>query len=392
MIPAAPALLVVDDNEDNRYMLTRRLEREGYANLTTAADGREALELLRRQQFDLVLLDIMMPEMDGYQVLEHLKAEPRLRDLPVIMISAVDEIESVIRCIELGAEDYLPKPFNATILRARVGASLEKKRLRDEVRMSLDHLERELNLARALQLSMVPTEFPEPSAQYPVGVYATLQPARQVGGDLYDCFWIAPGRLCLVVADVSDKGASAALYMARTKTAIRLLAQFPRDHARGAPRATELVRRVNEHLSQDNPHSMFVTLFVCLVDARTGELEWCNAGHNPPYLVAPDGTIARLPAGSGMPAGIDATFTGVSETAQLVPGATLFLFTDGVTEAANDKREFFGEARLEAGLRSFAGRAPEELVPAVLQQVREFAGAAAPSDDIAILACRWLGS
>ncbi len=392
MIAAASALLVVDDNEDNRYMLTRRLEREGYANLTTASDGREALDLLRRHEFDLVLLDIMMPEMDGYQVLEHLKADPRLRDLPVIMISAVDEIESVIRCIELGAEDYLPKPFNATILRARVGASLEKKRLRDEVRRSLDHLERELNLARALQLSMVPTDFPEPSAQYPVSVHATLQPARQVGGDLYDCFWIAPGRLCLVVADVSDKGASAALYMARTKTAIRLLAQSPRDRAGAVPRAAELVTLVNEHLSQDNPHSMFVTLFVCLVDARTGELEWCNAGHNPPYVISPDGTLARLPASRSMPAGIDATFTGSSETAQLIPGATLFLFTDGVTEAANDKREFFGEERLEAGLRSLGGHAPDELVAAVLQQVRDFAGAAPPSDDIAMLACRWLGS
>jgi phosphoserine phosphatase RsbU/P len=384
VISAPFALLVVDDNEDNRYMLTRRLEREGYTNLTTASDGREALDLLRRHRFDLVLLDIMMPEMDGYQVLEHLKADPRLRDLPVIMISAVDEIESVIRCIELGAEDYLPKPFNATILRARVGASLEKKRLRDEVRASLDHLERELNLARALQLSMVPTDFPQPNAQHPLSVFATLQPARQVGGDLYDCFWIAPGRLCLVVADVS--------YMARTKTAIRLLAQFPRDHAGRMPRAAELVTLVNEHLSRDNPHSMFVTLFVCLVDARTGELEWCNAGHNPPYLLAPDGTLARLPVSRSMPAGIDATFSGCSETAQLVPGATLFLFTDGVTEATNDRDEFFGEERLEAGLRSCAGEAPEKLVTAVLQKVRDFAGAAAPSDDIAMLACRWLGS
>ena len=132
--PAEAALLVVDDNEDNRYTLTRRLKREGYTNLTTANDGREALELLRSKKFDLVLLDIMMPEMNGYEVLEHLKADAELRHLPVIMISAVGEIDSVVRCIELGAEDYLPKPFNPTLLRARVGASLEKKALRDEVR------------------------------------------------------------------------------------------------------------------------------------------------------------------------------------------------------------------------------------------------------------------
>ena len=130
----ASALLVVDDDEGNRYTLDRRLTREGYTNLTMATDGRQALELLRARKFDLMLLDIMMPEMNGYQVLEHLKASPDLRDLPVIMISAVGELTSVVRCIELGAEDYLPKPFDATLLRARVAASLEKKALRDEVR------------------------------------------------------------------------------------------------------------------------------------------------------------------------------------------------------------------------------------------------------------------
>jgi len=134
MSPAEAALLVVDDNEDNRYTLTRRLKREGYTNLTTANDGRQALELLQSKKFDLMLLDIMMPEMNGYQVLEHIKADDELRHLPVIMISAVGEVESVVRCIELGAEDYLPKPFDATLLRARVSASLEKKTLRDEVR------------------------------------------------------------------------------------------------------------------------------------------------------------------------------------------------------------------------------------------------------------------
>jgi adenylate cyclase len=129
-----PTLLVVDDNEDNRYTLTRRLGREGFSNIATATNGREALELLRAKPIDLVLLDIMMPDMNGYEVLEHLKADPQLRHIPVIMISAVDEIESVIRCVELGAEDYLSKPFNPTLLRARVGATLERKKLHDQVR------------------------------------------------------------------------------------------------------------------------------------------------------------------------------------------------------------------------------------------------------------------
>ena len=134
MNPAEAALLVVDDIEDNRYTLTRRLSREGYTNVTTAANGREALDLLQEKPIDLVLLDIMMPDMNGYEVLERVKVDPNLRHIPIIMISAVDEIESVIRCVELGAEDYLSKPFNPTLLRARVGASLERKQLHDQVR------------------------------------------------------------------------------------------------------------------------------------------------------------------------------------------------------------------------------------------------------------------
>jgi len=132
--PAEPEhglLLVVDDNETNRDMLSRRLERQGYT-VVTASNGRQALSTLAEQSFDLVLLDVMMPELDGYQTLEQLKADPRFRDLPVIMISALDEIESIVRCIEMGAEDYLPKPFDPVLLRARIGASLEKKRLRDQ--------------------------------------------------------------------------------------------------------------------------------------------------------------------------------------------------------------------------------------------------------------------
>src|SRR5262245_22192128 len=138
------ALLVVDDIEDNRFALSRRLARQGYLNVTTAADGRQALELLNSRPFDLVLLDIMMPNVNGYEVLAAMKADERLRHIPVIMISAVDEIDSVIRCIELGAEDYLPKPFNPTLLRARVGASLERKRLHDQVTARTDELSESL--------------------------------------------------------------------------------------------------------------------------------------------------------------------------------------------------------------------------------------------------------
>ncbi|MEM7222507.1 MAG: adenylate/guanylate cyclase domain-containing protein [Pseudomonadota bacterium] len=156
MSASQPALLVVDDNEMNRYTLTRRLKRDGYEDIAEAENGRHALEQLRARPFDLVLLDITMPELSGYDVLEQLKADMALRDIPVIMISALDEIESVVRCIELGAEDYLPKPFDAVLLKARVGASLEKKWLKDQEEGYRQQIEDEKRRADQLLHAILP--------------------------------------------------------------------------------------------------------------------------------------------------------------------------------------------------------------------------------------------
>ncbi|MEM7168596.1 MAG: adenylate/guanylate cyclase domain-containing protein [Pseudomonadota bacterium] len=157
MSDTQPALLIVDDNEDNRYTLARRLKREGFENLTEAVNGQEALSLLKEQTFDLVLLDIMMPVLNGYETLEQMKSDMALRDTPVIMISAVDEIESVVRCIQLGAEDHLPKPFNAALLRARISASLEKKRLKDQQDSYLKQIEVEKKRADELLHATLPS-------------------------------------------------------------------------------------------------------------------------------------------------------------------------------------------------------------------------------------------
>ena len=153
---ASPEILIVDDSENNRYTLTRRLEKHGYSNLSTAENGRTALEFLDQSPCDLVLLDIMMPEINGYEVLEQIKADCRLRDIPVIVISAVQEMDSVVRCLELGADDYLPKPFNASVLKARVGACLERKRLRDEQGNHVEELRREKKRAERVLRSLLP--------------------------------------------------------------------------------------------------------------------------------------------------------------------------------------------------------------------------------------------
>lgn len=389
MLTSDAALLIVDDNEDNRYTLTRRLSREGYQNVTTANNGREALECLNARAFDLVLLDIMMPEMNGYEVLEHVKASAALRDIPIIMISALDETNSVIRCIELGAEDYLNKPFNPVLLRARVGALLEKKRLRDEVRRNLDRLEQEMDAARTLQLGMLPRQFPPCSSAQPVAVHAIMEPAREVGGDLYDCFYADDHTFCFLVGDVSGKGAPAAMFMARTRSLVRMTVELWRQWRNEEIQPALLVEAVNRELCQDNDERMFVTLFLGLLDTRTGLMSFINAGHPAPHLMRTGGSAAQIEAKPGLPLGVRQHARYESRTLVLQPGDSMFICSDGVFEALNESGELFTTGRLNRELNAAGGMGPADVVRLVKNAVDNFAGRAPKSDDVTALALQW---
>jgi sigma-B regulation protein RsbU (phosphoserine phosphatase) len=380
-------LLVVDDNEDNRYTLIMRLEIEGYSNVTVAGDGAEALDLLRAESFDLVLLDVMMPKVDGYQVLQSLRSEGRLHDLPVIMISALSEIDSVVRCIELGAVDYLSKPFDPVLLKARIGASLEKKRLRDLVQAHLTRVEEELESARELQLGMLPTRFPTPTVDRPVEVFAMMEPAREVGGDLYDFYDTDDGTLCFLIGDVSGKGVASALFMARAKNLIRLVTRLLRGATGATPTPAEIVAAVNHELCQDNAAMMFVSLFFGMLDPRTGALRFTNAGHNPPYHLRL-GMVTPVAACKGHPLGIRPGSRYETGEMTLAAGETIYLYTDGVTEAENRRDELYTQERLEAVLASSNDGPTSSIVHAVTRAVRSFAEGAPQSDDITAMAVR----
>jgi sigma-B regulation protein RsbU (phosphoserine phosphatase) len=383
-----PRILVVDDNDDNRYTLTLYLDLEGYNNVETAHDGAQAIEQLKVSAFDLVLLDVMMPKVDGYQVLTWIKDQSGLRDLPVIMISALNEMSSVVRCIELGAVDYLLKPFNPVLLRARLGSTLEKKRLRDEINAHVARLEDELGAARRLQMAMVPHSFPAPSAAFPIDLCASMEPAREVGGDLYDFFETGDGKLCFLIGDVSGKGMPAALFMARAKSLIRLATELMRPPGASAKPA-EIIARVNRELCQDNEDMMFVTLFFAMITPATGALEYCNAGHNQPYRLT-GSALAAIDGAKGLILGVrpDARYT--TGELSLAAGECMYLFTDGVTEANNPAGELFSEERLEAVLNGIADRSSADIVKSVAEAVHSFVGTALPSDDITMLALRRL--
>ncbi|MFL6797995.1 MAG: PP2C family protein-serine/threonine phosphatase [Xanthobacteraceae bacterium] len=383
-----PHILVVDDNDDNRYTLTLYLDLEGYAYVDVAHDGEEAIARLQSESFDLMLLDVMMPKVDGYQVLAWLKDQPQLRDLPVIMISALNEVNSVIRCIELGAVDYLLKPFNPVMLKARLGATLEKKKLRDEINQHLARLEEELDAARKLQMSMVPQSFPAATAAFPIDIHASMEPAREVGGDLYDFFITDDGMLWFLVGDVSGKGMPAALFMARAKSLIRITTELMRLHA-AAAKPADVIARVNRELCQDNHDLMFVTLFFGMLAPHTGAVEYCNAGHNPPYRIKA-GALEAITGGKGIILGVRSDAVYSTGELSLAPGEGIYVYTDGVTEANNASGELFSEERLESVLIGVAGEPSREVVKSVSDAVRAFVGNALPSDDITMLGLRRL--
>lgn len=377
------AILVVDDVAENRDLLKRRLSRLGFSHLDEAADGNEALAAIAQTPYDLVLLDIMMPELDGFGVLDRLRADGRINDLPVIVVSALNEIEPVVRCIELGADDFIFKPFNPTLLRARVLATLEKKALRDRTRDELKRKQIELAEARTLQLSLVPPPFAGAIAGRSLAIDALLEPAKEVGGDLVDYFPVGEGRMALIVGDVSDKGAAAALMMARTHAMFRALA--------GRPDAEELfadparaAALVNDALAKGNASCMFVTLLVATLEVETGALAYVRAGHVPPYLRNGDGSVVRLPGAGGPALGVAEEFPYRAASVTLEAGDRLLVVTDGMTEAQDHAGELYGEERIGEFL---AGLGPDETRPLrrLADRVRGFEAGLPAFDDIAAL-------
>jgi len=379
------SILIVEDSSFNRLVLKKRLAELGYTRVTEATDGVEGLTALERGTFDVVLLDLEMPRLDGIGVLEHLHAA-RGAAPPVIVISALTEMEKIVRCIELGAEDYLPKSFDPPLLRARLGAVLEKKRLRDLADQRLAALEAELESARAAQLDLVPRDF---AAIAPSGLslHAAMIPARQVGGDLYDAARLAPGLLLACVADVSGKGAPAGLTMARSLGLIRSSATLL--SAQGtAPDPAAILAHANDDLARENDSQTFVTVALAVIDAASGTGRIALAGHEAPFILSGAGVRAMADLTRQPPLGVMEGFPYRSDPLSLERGEALFLFSDGVTEAEDGADGFFGRERLSDTLRPLGAAPPPEVVRAVLDAVADYAAGVPQADDITVLAVR----
>ncbi len=378
-----PKILVVDDTPLNVELLEQLLDELGYQTVT-ASNGHEALAQVTAETPDLMLLDIMMPGMNGFQVLAELKANPNTRALPVIVISAMHEMADIVQGIQAGADDYLPKPFDPVLLQARLSASLEKKRLHDLEMAYRRALERELEIGREIQASFLPAHLPQlPGWELSARFFAQ----RQVAGDLYDAFALpARARLCLVIGDVSGKGVGAALYMTLYRTLVRVML-LRYDEAGAVDDAAALVQAMqftNAYVAyMHNASNMFATLFVALLNPADGTLTYVNAGHNPPLVLA-NGRVRETLTRTGMVVGVYPVSFRAAQT-QLAQGETLLLYTDGVTEAFNANAEEYGEARLEATAAQ-AEFSPDALLGHLTRDVFQFMGSAEQADDITLLA------
>src|SRR5262245_28337059 len=277
-------VLVVDDNESNRDVLARRLKRHGLL-VETVVNGQEALALVRSRPFDLVLLDIMMPEVDGYSVLQQMKADPQTRHIPVIMISALDELDSVIRCIEAGAEDYLPKPFNPILLRARIGACLEKKVLRDAEQRHLrviEETQRRLAEELAEAANYVRSIFP-PAVETPLRVDWKYQPSTELGGDAFGYHWIDPEHFAVYLLDVCGHGVGASLLSVTAINVIRS-GSLPNTDFRD-PGA--VLAALNNAFPMEKQNNMYFTLWYGVYHMPSRTLRHASGGHPPALLLKP---------------------------------------------------------------------------------------------------------
>jgi sigma-B regulation protein RsbU (phosphoserine phosphatase) len=377
-------ILVVDDEPDLELLITQRFRKRIRANEISflfAANGEEALAALGSESdVDVLLTDINMPVMDGLTLLSRIRdAHPMLRS---VIVSAYGDMPNIRTALNRGAFDFITKPIDfqdleITLDKAIHEVTMRKRAAIDKARLST--IDRELDVARRIQESLVPREFPR-NARFEI--QGAMIPATHVGGDLFDFVLLDSGKLAFVIGDVSGKGIAAALYMAVSRTLLRVAA------GKGMP-PRECMEEVNRFLRAERASSMFVTCFYGILDLETGELDYSRAGHNPPYLIRAAGSVDILDAAPGLPLGAIGSPRYTTAQAQLQPGDAILLFTDGVTEAMNPDGAFYGEERLVQILREKGSIAVEEMVSAVTADVTRFADGAPASDDVTVLGIRY---
>lgn len=383
---AEGVILVIDDNEMNRDLLSRHLSREGYT-IVSVETGTEAFSLLRDTPCDLIILDIMMPDMNGYKVLELLKFDKILRHIPVIIMSALEDMQSIIHCIEMGAEDYLPKIFNPVLLKARVGASIEKKRLRDNeqqyVKALLESqriLERELSDAAQYVRSLLP-----PPMDGEIRSRWTFNPSAQLGGDSFGYHCIDEETLAIYFIDVSGHGIGAALLSVSVMNLLRSQAFLFTDYSK----PTDVVRTLNRTFQMEKQNDMFFTLWYGIYNKKERILRYAGGGSPPAVLMRPEeerdhisGAVILESEGTAIGFDNDAEYP--SKEIQILPGSRLYLFSDGMYEIRKKNGKMM-ELSEFVNLLNLLPKTIEDTPGLVFKEIMGIAGSQRLEDDASLI-------
>ncbi len=367
-------VLLVDDNPTNLQVLSQTLSGRNY-KLSVAKSGEDALRIARKAKPQLVLLDIMMPGMDGYEVCRQLKADPDIRETAVIFLSALDETKDKVKGLELGAVDYITKPFQADEVIARVNTHLTIHRLKREVQAKHDELEDELRSVAEEQRKLLPGQLPE-IAGLKLGVH--YETSRYAGGDYYDIIQLPDNQWGFMMADAAGHSTSAAVLVAMTCAIFRSNPELPTDSA-------NLLNDINKHLCGRSDNS-FLTALYMLYDAKTHNLRIARAGHPPPVIYRPqDDNAIELECKGVWPQAIEPYGNVPLTETTLQSGDRLMRYTDGITERFSPGGECYEVERLCEQFARDTGDDPHKIISSLMDDVNRFAGNLPPDDDQAVL-------
>lgn len=385
------SVLVVDDDAMNRVMLSRLLTREGYA-VTEANDGAAALELVDKHAFDLVLLDVMMPGIDGLQVLETLRKTRSVAELPIIMATAEDSSRDVVRALKLGANDYVTKPLDFSVVLARVQTHLSLKRAKEELEATNARMKKDLEAAAKVQRALMPNSLPK---VLDFSFVWNFVPCDELGGDILDVFQLDEDNIGLYLLDVSGHGVRAALL---SVTLNRLLAQMAEgslqfEEAGGGQTERQLLSPaevaagLNTRFQMDaSPGAVqYFTFLYGILNTHTSMFRYVSGGHPGPLQVPTDGKSVLHPQ-EGFAIGWFPDSTYQEFVIELKPGDRLYLYSDGILEAMNSADELFGPERVVEALEERKNLTLQGSVEELVECGRQWSGDAGFADDVSILA------
>ena len=367
-------ILAIDDSKLNRSIIKRALSQLNMS-VDEAEDGLDGLQALERVQYDLVLVDLVMPNLDGFGFLARFKTFTGKKFIPVILITGMDDLNSKIKGLRIGADDFLMKPLNEKELVARVLSLLRLKSAHDELFEKNELIKRELETAKKVQEFIIPKDFSHVSYPKVSGRYL---PTEDIGGDYFDCFSLPNERYGFLIADVTGHGIPAALVMSMSRMIFSIYA--PRASTTG-----ELLKIINSQMRGLLLDYQYITCFYAIYNGNERKVQISNAGHAMPLFYRASTKKVLALDTFGWFIGISDDVEYENKSVKVEEGDRLLLYTDGITEIKNADKEDFGEKRLAAFIRENNNIKGEYFCEALLKEVNSFCPLEKRSDDIAFL-------